>query len=147
MSVSGPQGSKGVHKTTYERKVGAMGTPYIKPKVRIPMSEQKWAPQKIDPKKYSSLSAIKKMYPKDEIKMYKCEDGSVLYEVYPEGFISDGGKVSITVTNDPKKGNNIKICERVEYPYAVFSEYQDGKLVHVEKSVWGNEDPDICALG
>lgn len=93
------------------------------------------------------IKCYKKMYPKDEIMQYKDDDGTIVYEVYPKDWMSDGGKVSIRVNKYPKKGTNIKICERVEPPYAIYSEYQDGKLVHVEKSVWGNEDPDVCILG
>ena len=127
----GQQGPKKAGKVTFEKVVPADGSkPYTRKIVHIGLREQKWVPQEINPQKYSSLKAIKKLYPDAErIEVYKNKDGSVRYDISNKD--DTDFSTSITVKEDVK-GSHIEIST-LQYPFWITGKYEDGKLVKAEK--------------
>jgi len=139
MSVNGPQGSKGVHKTTYKKVQSEIGRPYIKPTVHIGIQDQKWVAPEINPKDYSSAEKIKAMFPGERVKKTVEKDGTIVYETFPlntEEWIEEFGRTTIRV-----KGSKINIVNFLQdngghYTDAV---YENGKLVKVAKRVFWDD--------
>lgn len=127
LSIDGPGGK---HRVTKEIKTSVTGKKYTKKTVHIGLNEQKWVPAKIDTKNYSSLNKIKKQYPGAEVQTFKDKDGTITYEIYPEGY---GEAMTVITVKDDVKGSHIRIAER-QNGFIVTGEYEDGKLVKAHKS-------------